>query len=178
MTLILACSWGGKAAIASDSHGADGWTHSEHGSKIRPTAFGAFGFSGSYRWLQIVHHAVKDMQSIKTETHAARVTDAVSRALKRKGWTGKQEKGLPECEGLYAILATKTGHLWHLQPDLAVLPCERIAAAGSGYIAGRAAAQALYEQQVPALEAARRGVEITIGMVLSVKGNVHVLRVK
>lgn len=178
MTLILATSWGGHVAIASDSHGSDSQTHQDHGSKLRPAGFGYFGISGSFRWLHVLGQALGPVKRIASEADAAAATEKIARVLKRHGWNGKREKGLPECESLYAVMATKTGHLWTLQADLAILPCEAIAAEGSGHIAGRAAAEAFRQQGLGAVEAARRSVEIAIGMILTVKGTVHLQEVK
>jgi ATP-dependent protease HslVU (ClpYQ) peptidase subunit len=178
VTLILACSWGGKAAIASDSHGSDSYIHRDYGKKWERMPFGAIGWSGTYEWFPAVRKGLQKINSLRTEADRTAFLDAMEEGLKAKGWKRESEKGLPTCESVLGVVLSSEGKCWELYGNLILYPCRNIAAVGCGAVAGIAAAEALRQRGVNPVEACRQAVRITIGFVPGVKGTAHVLRVK
>lgn len=180
MTLILACSWGGKAAIASDSHGGGEKTghHRDYGKKWAAMPFGAIGWSGTYEWFPAVRKGLEKITSLQTEAERDAFLDAMRSGLKDRGWKSESEKGLPKCEDVLGVVVSNEGRLWTIYSNFFLYPCRHIAAVGCGDVAGLAAAEALRWKRVDAVTTCRQAVRIAIGFVPGVKGTVHVLRLK
>lgn len=178
MTLIIGTSWGGRAAIASDSHGSDGTVHMDYGRKFAELPLGAIGWSGSYRWFPVVRAALAKIDRLRHQADAEAMMDAIEVALKAKGWIGTSEKGMPKCEDVLGVVVSRNRKLWEIRSNLVAYPVLRIAVVGSGAVAGRGIAEALRRCRRSAPDAARETVQITTEYLTTVKGRVHVLEVE
>lgn len=178
MTLIIGTSWGGRAAIASDSHSNDGTAHIDHGKKFAELPFGAVGWSGSYRWFPVVRAALAKIDRLRHQADAEAMMDAIEAALKAKGWTGTSEKGMPRCEDVLGVVVSRNRKLWQIYSNMVAYPVNQIAAVGSGAVAGRGIAEALRRCRRSAPDAAQQTVKIATEYLTTVKGRVHVLEVE
>lgn len=142
MTVIVACSWGGKVAIAADSMSSN--RHFGRPCiqrKLERYPWGVAGFSGTWRMLPVIHDALRTVKRLKTRRDAWRLVDAVEVALKAAGWKREGEKALPSNEDVAIVLASPHG-LWEFQADLAIVPYRDIAVTGCGYLIASGAALA------------------------------------
>lgn len=177
MTVIVACSWDGEAAIAGDSMGSDGWTGANHGKKVRRYPFGAIGFSGSYRLVPVIHESLRRTERLETERDSWRFIEEIEKALEDKGWQRETKGCLPTLEEMYLLAVSNRGRLWSVQSDLAVLPCRHVVATGSGYHVALGAARVAKRLGASPAEAARMAAEAACDTVVSCGKPVHVITV-
>lgn len=178
MTLIIACSWNGKTAIASDSC-SGGTMHLDHGRKFALLPFGAVGWSGSYRWFPVVRPALEKIQHVRNQAEAELMMDSIEAALKAKGWTGSDGGKMPQCEDLLGVVASAdNGKLWQIYSNMTAYPVQRIATVGCGDAVGRGIAEALRRRKVHPADAAREAVRIAATFLNGVKGKAHVHQIR
>ncbi len=164
MSCVLSFVAGNTMAMGSDSAASgdgDGiFRISEPKVFVRDAYL--FGVTGSYRIAQIIRFKAKlppppsrvsEMRSFLV----CSLTPAIAAALRAEGAAheGRQILG-PRTSILFGC----RGQLWHIDPDLTVLPEGNYAAIGSGYMRAYAALYAL--EQAGGVESPERRVEIAL----------------
>ncbi len=161
MTVIVACSWGGKTAIAADSMSSNYETKFRAAeSKLERYAWGVAGFSGSWRMTPVVHEALRSVKRLKTRKDSWALVAAIEEALTDAGWKRESADALPENNDLYCVLASPTG-IWSLWPDLSIQRHRDVATTGCGYKAALAAAILGKRLGLDPVEAAKEAARVT-----------------
>lgn len=134
MTIIVAASWNGSAYIGSDQAGTDGWgVQGQHGIKLHQAPFGWLGYTGSYRTIQVVRRALRQVETIDGDGGMEDLVGTIETALHSAGWSRSASGELPKCSDLYLLVVTYSGAIYTVQSDLAFLRHDHFAAVGSGY---------------------------------------------
>ena len=169
MTCIVACSWGGQTAIASDARWAapDNYTCGHGGTKLRRYHFGVVGFSGTYRLLPCIDAGLRKIKRLETERDAWALAQALQESMKAHGWKPESIEAMPRNADLYLVAATPRGSIWTAHSDLAVIQHQEIAATGSGELVALGAAWACRKAKLPAAKAARRAVEAACALTMA-----------
>lgn len=181
MTVILATSWGGSAAIVSDSAGTDVWGNQEDcGSKLRDYSFGVVGFSGTFALLTFIDEVLKKCDRLETPRQAQKLGKDIFDACRELGGAADGAKSFPKNQDLQLLLLSTGGKIWRLQPDFAVLRSRRIGAIGCGFMTATGAAEALRKNctELSPAVVAEEAVRITCSLSAHCGGRLHTRRVE